>query len=77
MCPHAIGIKNGRMQALFYQFGVESSSGIIVPDSPQNWRCIPIDGLTNVSVREGTWFTAANHSRPQTCIEKIFAEIAY
>jgi hypothetical protein len=27
MCPHVIGTKNGREQALFYQFGGTSSSG--------------------------------------------------
>lgn len=39
MCPHVIGRKNGREQALFYQFGGTSSSGPIVADSPKNWRC--------------------------------------
>jgi hypothetical protein len=28
MCPHAIGTKNGRQQALFFQFGGTSSSGL-------------------------------------------------
>ncbi|MGC3991461.1 MAG: hypothetical protein QM796_17605 [Chthoniobacteraceae bacterium] len=76
MCPHVIGTKNGREQALFYQFGGTSSSGAIVPNSPQNWRCIPIEGLTKVSVRSGVWETGTNHSRPQTCVDDIDVEVS-
>lgn len=76
MCPHIIGTKNGREQALFYQFGGTSSSGEIVPDSPKNWRCIPIEGLNNVAVRAGRWYSGANHSRPQTCVDVIDVEVS-
>ncbi|PLY00583.1 MAG: hypothetical protein C0623_06905 [Desulfuromonas sp.] len=75
MCPHAIGKKNGREQALFYQFGGESSSGVIVPGAPQNWRCIPIGGLENITVRDGEWHTADNHSKSQTCVDDIDVEV--
>lgn len=75
MCPHVLGMKNGREQALFYQFGGSSSSGMIVPGSTQNWRCIPISGLINVEVRDGAWHTASNHSTPQTCVDTIFAQV--
>ena len=75
MCPHVIGLKDGKEQALFYQFGGTSSSGQIAAGSPQNWRCIPIDGLADVSVRSGDWETAANRSRPQTCVDEIDVEV--
>lgn len=75
MCPHVIGTKNGREQALFYQFGGTSSSGAIIPGSPQNWRCIPIAGMSNISIRSGTWHTGDNHSRPQTCVDTIDVEV--
>ncbi|CQD42174.1 hypothetical protein [Yersinia mollaretii] len=75
MCPHAIGTKNGREQALFYQFGGQSSSGVIVPNSPANWRCIPIEGLTDVFVQNGTWHTGKNHSTAQTCVDRIDLEV--
>ena len=77
MCPHVIGTKNGREQALFYQFGGTSSSGAIVADSPKNWRCIPIEGLSNVSVKSGNWHTGGNHSQDQTCVDDIDVEITY
>lgn len=75
MCPHVIGTKNGREQALFYQFGGTSSSGNIVADSPQNWRCIPVEGLSDITVRSGLWYAASNHSQPQTCVDVIDVEV--
>lgn len=75
MCPHVIGRKNGREQALFYQFGGTSSSGPIVADSPNNWRCIPLQGLTNVTSQAGSWHTAGNHSRSQVCVDEIDLEV--
>ena len=77
MCPHVIGIKNDKEHALFYQFGGSSSSGLIVPNSKDNWRCISISGLTNVSVRSGQWHSAGNHSREQTCVDEIDVEIHF
>ncbi len=78
LCPHVIGTKNGRQQALFYQFGGTSSSGPIEPEySPANWRCIPIHGLLNVSVKDGEWHTAPTHTKRQTCVDSIDVEVDY
>ncbi len=77
MCPHVIGTnKQGREQALCYQFAGESRSRPIEPDgSPVNWRCVEIAKLTNVSATDGDWHTAPNHSRPQTCVADIDVEV--
>ena len=75
MCPHVIGRKNGRERALFYQFGGTSSSGPIVADALKNWRCIFLDGLSNITSQPGEWRTAGNHSRPQTCVDEIDLEV--
>ncbi len=77
MCPHVIGRKGSRRQALFYQFGGTSSSGLEPDGSPDNWRCIPIRGLRNVEIREGEWHTAPNHSQPQTCVDFKDVEVQY
>lgn len=74
MCPHAIGTKNGREQALFFQFAGGSSSGL-PPEG--EWRCIPIAGLSNVSVKDGPWHTGANHSKVQSCVDTIDVEVDY
>ena len=76
LCPHAIGTKGGRQQALFYQFGGSGSKGPVVPGALGNWRCIPVEGLSNVNVMAGPWHTAANHSKAQTCIDNIDVEVS-
>ncbi len=75
MCPHVLGFKNGNPQALFYQFGGESRSGLQPDGSPANWRCVTLAKLSDVNVIDGTWHTGTNHSRPQTCVDEIEVEV--
>ena len=75
--PHVIGTKNGRKQALFYQFGGESSSGAILPNAKSNWRCMPISELSNVSPINKGWHTVNSHSTAQSCVDTIDAEVRY
>ena len=79
MCPHVLGTKKGRPQALFYQFGGTSSSGLSPDGSPSNWRCLFLDLLEDVSSQDanGQWHTAPNHSRPQTCVDNIDVEVTF
>ncbi|MGK2939674.1 MAG: hypothetical protein ACSLFR_18035 [Solirubrobacteraceae bacterium] len=72
MCPHAIGTKGGRPQALFFQFGGSSSSGL--PPGGE-WRCLPLSGLSDVAAVEGDWHSGTSHSQSQTCIDDIDIEI--
>jgi hypothetical protein len=67
MCPHVIGSKDGRPRALFFQFAGGSSRGL-APGG--DWRCLPIDDLTEVSVHDGPWHSRA-HSEPQRCIDVV------
>lgn len=78
MCPHALGIKKGREQALFYQFAGSSRSGLEPGGAPNNWRCIPIDELQELSIVEGEWHTAPNYSAvKQTCIDEVQVEVSF
>ena len=63
MCPHVIGRKRGRRQALLYQFGGTSERGLGPEGSSQNWRCIPVDQLYDAEVRPRAWYTGPRHSR--------------
>ena len=76
MCPHTIGTKNGKAQALFYQFGGKSKSGLST-DPKNNWRCIPVNEITNIQVHSGKWYTADNHNQSQSCIDNVDIEIVY
>jgi hypothetical protein len=78
MCPHVLGLnKQHNEQALFYQFGGESRTGLASSGSPDNWRCVLISKLQDVSSEPGEWRTAPNHSRPQTCVAKIDVEVEF
>ena len=74
MCPHAIGTKGGKPQALFFQFGGSSSTGL--PPGGE-WRCIPISGLSDVASQSGRWHTGTSHTQTQTCIDAVDVEVAY
>jgi hypothetical protein len=71
LCPHVLGTKDGRRQALFFQFGGGSSSAL--PPGGE-WRCIPVDGLEDVVVRDGPWHTSVVHEHPETCVDTIDVE---
>jgi hypothetical protein len=73
LTPHVIGTKDGREQALFFQFGGSSNSGL-PPEG--DWRCMTIDGLSGVSVREGEWYTGETQTdEPQTCVDLVDAHV--
>ena len=74
MCPHVVGYKKGVLNALFFQFAGGSKSGL-PPDG--QWRCIHVDELSGVSAAPGEWHTGPDHSRPQSCVDNIIAEVAY
>ena len=77
MCPHLLGTKNGRPQALFYQFAGHSSSRLDPDGSMNNWRCMFVDELSNIRSEDGTWHTAPNHSRPSTCVDTVDVEVEF
>ncbi len=68
-CPHRLGRnREGRLRVLCYQYGGDSSSKLEPSGSPANWRCIALEKLKRVQLLEGAWHTAANHSRPGSCV---------
>ena len=76
VCPHAIGLKNGKEQALFYQYGGSSKSGIS-SNPVENWLCISLDGISNIIKNNDAFVSSGNHSKQNTCIDKIDLEISY
>lgn len=74
MCPHVIGTKYGRHQVLFFQFAGSSSSGL--PRGGE-WRCIPIEGLSDIVSQPGPWYSGEDHAQLQTCVDLVDVEVAY
>lgn len=74
LCPHCVGHKGGREKALSLRFAGGSKTGL--PPVGQ-WRCMFLDEVSDVQLREGDWHTGTGHSRTQTCIDNVDVEIAY
>jgi hypothetical protein len=73
VCAHVIGLnKNGREQALTYQYGGSSSSGL-PPDG--EWRCMMLGNARDVKIIEGAWSTGQDHNQTQTCVDQIDVEL--
>jgi hypothetical protein len=68
-CPHRLGRnREGQLRVLCYQYGGDSRSGLDPLGSAANWRCVALEKLSKVNLVEGAWRTAANHSRPASCV---------
>jgi len=71
MAPHVLGTKKGVPHGLFYQFGGTSEIGLAAPGSPKNWRCLTIEGLSQVSVLGGEWHSSPLGRQHQRCVDTV------
>ncbi len=74
MCPHVIGWKGPAYHVLSFQFGGQSSRGL--PPGGE-WKCMDVDGISQLALRDGPWYTGITHGKPQTCVDAIELEVAY
>lgn len=66
-CPHAIGTRAGQPRVLVFQIDGHSSRGL---PPGGDWRCLAIDRLSEVALRDGPWSTK-EQSQPQHCIDQV------
>jgi hypothetical protein len=71
-CPHGIGHTNGVERVLVFQFAGNSSRGLPIGGE---WRCMDINGMTQVNIHVGPWHTGAGHTRPQTCVKQVDLDV--
>jgi hypothetical protein len=73
VCAHALGLsKDGREQALVFQYGGSSSSGL--PPGGE-WRCLRLGGVIGPKVTDGSWSTRHDHEETQTCVAQVDVEV--
>ncbi len=77
LSPYELGTKKGKYQCLFYQYGGESSSGIINGKSKGNWRCLELNKLTQIQILEEPLHKPEiiTHKRPSYCVDNIIKQI--
>ena len=71
-CPIILGHSQGQENALTYQFGGQSRSGL--PPGGQ-WRCLWLAKVSNVQLRDGPWFVGSRHTQPQGCVENVDLDV--
>ena len=75
-CPYRLGWnREGQRRVLCYQYGGARASGLDPRGARSNWRCVAVDKLSKIELLEDVWHTAANHSRPQTCMVEVEMEM--
>ena len=71
LCPHVLGWnKQGRLQMLGYQYGGGSQSGLRTEDGSANWRCMALEGFSDVEAQNDPWQTA-EFVHHQACVEQV------
>ncbi len=72
LCPIILGHSNGQEKALTYQVGGQSRSGL--PRTGQ-WRCLWLDKVSNVQLRDGVWRAGDAHTQPQGCVQVVDLDV--
>ncbi len=71
VCPHALGWKNGRAKLLAYQCDGTTSDGTLPADPRQRWRSMFIDEIEHLTIVDGPWHSAENHSATSNGIDEL------
>ena len=72
LCAVILGHSSGQEKALTFQFGGESKSGL---PRGGKWRCLSLDEVSDVRLRDGPWFTGSSHAQPQGCVEEVDLDV--
>ncbi len=72
LCPIILGHSQAREKALTYQFAGQSRSGL--PRGGQ-WRCLWLDKVSDVQLRDGPWHAGNAHTQPQGCVEIVDLDV--
>lgn len=78
MCPHLLGWRDdGTRWCLFYQFAGETSKGPIGPRNPPGWKCMDVQKLNRVQLRDGEWHTEhPKGGKYQRCMDHVEIEVS-
>ena len=76
MCPHALSWKGSEYHVLSYQSAGHSSRPLPVEGQ---WKCMDVDGISNLGMVDGPWHTGTSHTGPSTCFDlgRVEVEVDY
>ena len=72
LCAIVLGHTKRLEVALVYQFAGASKSGL--PAGGQ-WKCLHLDKVSDVALRDGPWHAGSSHRRAQACVEIVDLDV--
>jgi hypothetical protein len=72
LCPIILGHSGGQEKAITFQFRGQSRSGL--PPGGE-WRCLWLDKVSGVQLRDGPWHAGDGHQQPQSCVETVDLDV--
>ena len=63
-----LGTKAGAERVLAWQFAGTNEKGEAVRGS---WKCLSLDGVSQVRLRDGPWHAGDSHKLAQTCLDNV------
>lgn len=72
LCPHILGLTDGKETLLAYQFGGTGNKPL--PPGGE-WRCLRVDGMSDVAARDGPWHAGGSHRSEQRCVTEVDIDI--
>lgn len=58
---------------LAYQFGGQSSSSLARPED--RWRCMYLDEISDIALRDGPWHSGGKHGQHQPCAREVHYDV--
>lgn len=72
ICAIVLGHTGGQEKALTFQFAGQSKSGL-PPDG--EWRCLFLEKVRNVRLRDGPLRAGDRHTQPQGCVVDVDLDV--
>jgi hypothetical protein len=72
LCPIILGHTDGAEKALTFQFGGETGSRL---RPGGDWRCLFLDRVTGVELRDGPFHAGDRHQVRQSCVAEVDLDV--
>lgn len=75
ICPHALGLKEGRPRLLAFQYQGGSASGLAAGGQ---WRAFFVGDIASATIIDGVWHTGPSFvAKAEACLDRIEFRVAH
>jgi hypothetical protein len=72
ICPIMLGRGKGAERALAWQFAGSNEMGA---NERGAWKCLSLDEVSDVTLRDGPWHAGESHTQRQTCLDSVDLDV--